>query len=346
MKSMKFFKSGPGSCKGRIVSDLHQGFGLHVIDVESVLLRRSDNIKLTLENLLQIVEKEMRNASAEAGFLIDLVPNLRNIERCLTQSNVRAVLERFEKNWPVAFALTLYGKLFVQSPNAEQILLDMQVEGAHDERDANRIRKRCTSFAASIQPIMSYFCERIVRVKHDGVNYERLWNTVMDLFWDLGLKARAPVTTTVYFLLEKREALRLPQYANNEGSLPRVPFILPPYLRARDVFDGVSTQISKQASSHREKFVAHLYPFMERIEWEEEPKEAKTTLHPPIRCKQPLFLLPMLNDGAVPVERRLLATTQGDQCIFSADIGISDCRRVVEHYAQARAAATSIPQTK
>lgn len=60
--------------------------------------------------------------------------------RCLTQSNVRAVLERFEKNWPVAFALTLYGKLFVQSPNAEQILLDMQVEGAHDERDANRIR--------------------------------------------------------------------------------------------------------------------------------------------------------------------------------------------------------------
>lgn len=54
----------------------------------------------------------------------------------------------------------------------------------------------------------------------------------------------------------------------------------------------------------------------------------------------------MLNDGAVPVERRLLATTQGDQCIFSADIGISDCRRVVEHYAQARAAATSIPQTK
>lgn len=52
-----------------------------MIDVESVLLRRSDNIKLTLENLLQIVEKEMRNASAEAGFLIDLVPNLRNIER-------------------------------------------------------------------------------------------------------------------------------------------------------------------------------------------------------------------------------------------------------------------------
>lgn len=33
-------------------------------------------------------------------------------------------------------------------------------------------------------------------------------------------------------IIEKREALRLPQYANNEGSLPRVPFILPPYLRA------------------------------------------------------------------------------------------------------------------
>lgn len=33
-------------------------------------------------------------------------------------------------------------------------------------------------------------------------------------------------------IAEKREALRLPQYANNEGRLPRIPFILPPYLRA------------------------------------------------------------------------------------------------------------------
>lgn len=70
------------------------------------------------------------------------------------------------------------------------------------------LQKRCTSFAASIQPIMSYFCERTVRVKHDGVNYERLWNTVMDLFWDLGLKARAPVTTTVYFLLGNSSKIR------------------------------------------------------------------------------------------------------------------------------------------
>ncbi|OQR79837.1 hypothetical protein BIW11_02495 [Tropilaelaps mercedesae] len=184
--------SGPGSCKGRIVSDLHQGFGLHVIDVESLLLQRSNHIEPTLENFLELVEREMRNGSSEAGFLIDLVPNLRCAERCIAKSNVRLLLGRFERDWPVAFALTLYGKLFLHSTKAEQILLDLQVEGANDERDANRIRRRCTTFAESVQPVISYFRDRTVRVQHDGNDYQRLWDTVADLFWELGFKARGP----------------------------------------------------------------------------------------------------------------------------------------------------------
>lgn len=66
------------------MSDLHQGFGLQVIDVESLLLQYSSGeLEPTLENLLELVEREMRNGSSEAGFLIDLIPNLRNAERYL-----------------------------------------------------------------------------------------------------------------------------------------------------------------------------------------------------------------------------------------------------------------------
>ena len=48
-------------------------------------------------------------------------------------------MSRFEQDCPIAFALTLYGK-YIQSHKAEQILMELQKEGASDERDAARIR--------------------------------------------------------------------------------------------------------------------------------------------------------------------------------------------------------------
>ncbi|XP_003746197.2 uncharacterized protein LOC100901079 [Galendromus occidentalis] len=73
---------GPGSCMGRIVGDLAQGFGLQVIDVESIFLsQRNHSSEPSLENIMELVKKAMRNASSEAGFLIDLVPNLKGTEK-------------------------------------------------------------------------------------------------------------------------------------------------------------------------------------------------------------------------------------------------------------------------
>lgn len=63
----------------------------------------------------------------------------------------------------------------------------------------------------------------------------------------------------------------------------------------RDIFDGVNAQIARQTSPHRETFIAHLYPFMERIEWETEREGSaqKRVARPSVRYKQPLFLLPV-----------------------------------------------------
>ena len=63
----------------------------------------------------------------------------------------------------------------------------------------------------------------------------------------------------------------------------------------RDIFDGVNAQIARHIAPHRETFIAHLYPFMERIEWETERHGSaeKRIARPSVRYKQPLFLLPV-----------------------------------------------------
>ncbi|KAL5006691.1 hypothetical protein ScPMuIL_015497 [Solemya velum] len=230
MPKVVFVFGGPGTKKGRIVSDLVQSFGFKLINVENMIqeefskqLEDPDPEKLTMA-VHQMIKNEpdilrlnwvmrkmvymLDEMDQNQVYLIDFMPNLKFllnndtfIKDCSTDFRF------FESKYPVTFAMN-----FVIP--AEKLKQKVETECAKhpgkpkdqpsaqsDEADFSRTQKRATVFQNSVQHFLDYFnkSNRVVTVDVSCGELDSIWYRVCEFFCELHFKPQCTINNVILF---------------------------------------------------------------------------------------------------------------------------------------------------
>ncbi|XP_067137894.1 uncharacterized protein [Centruroides vittatus] len=235
-----FVFGGPGSRKGRIVNDLVQGYGFHVINAENIirlklmekinseseesesnkytgsakdfeqLLRKRPKI-LTLQWVLEKISEELQQATEEGCkyYLIDLVPNLRAILQVSTFiKDCNKEMEQFEKEWPCMFALNLAQSEETMVENISTAVAKnpnhMQKGGQSDEKDFTKTKKRYEEYSSSVKEFLKYFeeSERLATVNVSCGVADLIWSRISEFFFSMGFKTKMAINTVILFIFK------------------------------------------------------------------------------------------------------------------------------------------------
>ncbi|XP_076355814.1 uncharacterized protein LOC143249585 isoform X1 [Tachypleus tridentatus] len=244
-----FVFGGPGSRKGRVVNDLAQGYGFHVISAEKLILNHLpeklgedeaiaetlDSTKeleqllqrkpdlLTLQWVLEMIDKELQQAQLDGHeyYLIDVVPNLRAMLQVQTFiKDCEQEMEDFEKEWPCLFALNLAvpeKKVIENVTSAVAKNPDhLQKRGQSDEKDVMKTKRRYDEYSYSVKDFLKYFntTDRLVTVDVSCGIADLIWSKVSEFFFSVGFVPKMAINTVIVFAFKGEDlaALDLKKY--------------------------------------------------------------------------------------------------------------------------------------
>lgn len=230
-----FVFGGPGSKKGRLVSELVETYGFTFINVEKLLLRHlvkqvpepdpldttfdaQDVIKedpqlVSLRWLLEEVGRQMETTSTR--FIVDIMPNLKFlINNDIFLADCTQEMNSFEERHPIAFAINFIQRSAKRNKKESQVAKEKEEKVAAvktDEADSSRTRRRITLFENNVQPFIDYFqhSHRLVSLDVTGALAEQVWARLCELFSGLRLNSQALVNYILLFIFEEGELQQL-----------------------------------------------------------------------------------------------------------------------------------------
>lgn len=231
---------GPGSKKGRLVSELVEIFDFTFINVEKIMLQKiaestansSQNNehgdrKESVQELKKMLEDDpstvslswiLKEVTAEVDknptgrFLVDMMPNLKYIIRTANfAKDCSSSMAAFEEKYPISFSVyfSLNMNNSSKSPKPEEVKEENEeADGGFqsDEADLSRTKRRASMFENSVRSFLEYFqkSERLMTVDVSCRNADAISSRVCDLFSKLHLQNEKMVNTVLVFTFDKK----------------------------------------------------------------------------------------------------------------------------------------------
>ncbi|KAH9510120.1 hypothetical protein Btru_043513 [Bulinus truncatus] len=237
-----FVYGGPGSKKGRLVSELAEVFDFTFINVEKLMLQKlvehkhnTDNKKEqgdrkeSVQELKKMLEEDPSTISLswilrevtsvvdmnpKGRYLVDMMPNLKYIIRTANFSqDCSCNMAVFEKRYPVSFSL--YFSMITNgkpkgAKKVEEVVKEEKEEEKPgfqtDEVDLSRTKKRALMFENSVKSFLDYFekSERLMLVDASSKNGDVICSKVCEIFCKLGLRNQKLVNTILIFIFDSK----------------------------------------------------------------------------------------------------------------------------------------------
>ncbi|KAK7099513.1 uncharacterized protein [Littorina saxatilis] len=243
-----FVFGGPGSRKGRMVSELVETYGFSFINVEKVLLNHllkkvpeadrvgasfdvQDVIKedpqlVSLHWLLGEVSRQIDQNSCRGAsrFIVDIMPNLKFlINNDIFLAECTNDMNAFEQEHPITFALNFIqrsAKKHKKEPDGGKDK-EEKPRVQSDEADSSRTRRRITLFENNVQPFIDYFqqSERLVSLDVTGAQLEAVWAKLCEVFAGLNVHSLSHVNYILVFIFDPGE---LEQVNLEQGNIQTV----------------------------------------------------------------------------------------------------------------------------
>ncbi|KAK3698364.1 hypothetical protein RRG08_022925 [Elysia crispata] len=231
---------GPGSKKGRLVSELVEIFDFTFINVEKIMLQKIAEVtanseenneqgdrKESVQELKKMLEDDPSTVSLswilkevttevdknpKGRFLVDMMPNLKYIIRTANFSqDCSSSMAAFEEKYPISFSLyfSLNMNSNGKSPKPEEVKEEKEeTDGGFqsDEVDLSRTKRRASMFENSVRSFLEYFeqSERLMTVDVSCRNADAISSRVCELFSKLSLQNEKMVNTVLVFTFDKK----------------------------------------------------------------------------------------------------------------------------------------------
>lgn len=222
-----FVFGGPGSKKGRLLSELVETYGFTFINVEKLLLKylvkqvpepdpldttfdaqdviKEDPQLVSLHWLLEEVSRQMEVTSMR--FIVDIMPNLKFlINNDVFLADCAQEMNAFEEQHPIAFAINFIQHSAKRNKKESQETKekDEKVAVKSDEADSSRTKRRILLFENNVRPFIEYFqhSERLVSLDVTGVRAEQVWARLCEFFTGLQLSSQSLVNYILVFMFE------------------------------------------------------------------------------------------------------------------------------------------------
>ncbi|XP_076449960.1 uncharacterized protein LOC143286307 [Babylonia areolata] len=353
-----FVFGGPGSRKGRLVSELVETYGFTFINVEKLLLNHllkkvpendrvgasfdpQDVIKeepelVSLHWLLGEVSRQMEQCGQGASrFIVDIMPNLKFlINSDVFLAACTADMKNFEQKHPIAFALNFIQRSAKKSKKEAEPAKEKEEKANmySDEADSSRTRRRITLFDNNVRPFIDYFSqsERLISLDVTGVQVDVVWGRLCDLFAGLHIDSLSHVNYILVFVFDSEE---LEQVSSDQADMQVV--------QLRSLVDGPDTSLVDCVAAlckHLDKSDPSLRTFVINVEetclGASQQNEQQTNGHSIVFIDEDVSQLPKfvpLNKakaGARTVKFRAVSSTENRVCLFPCHVPLTTCKEI------------------
>ncbi|BFZ15897.1 hypothetical protein BsWGS_18935 [Bradybaena similaris] len=238
-----FVYGGPGSKKGRLVSELVEVFDFTFINVEKVILQRlaeasnktpthtneQGDRKESIHELKKILEEDPSTVSLQwilreitaavdanphGRYLVDMMPNLKYVIKTANFSKDCSIhMSQFEEKYTISFSLYFSLNINNKSKNSKKVEEVVKEENTEDkggfqsdEVDLSRTKKRASMFENSVRSFLQYFdkSERLVTVDVSCRNADAVLSRLSDFFGGLGFQNLKPMNSVVVFIFDSK----------------------------------------------------------------------------------------------------------------------------------------------
>ncbi|KAK0054771.1 hypothetical protein Bpfe_015868 [Biomphalaria pfeifferi] len=235
-----FVYGGPGSKKGRLVSELAEVFDFTFINVEKLMLQKlaehrqevdqkdQGDRKESVQELKKMLEDDpstislswiLREVTAvvdtnpKGRYLVDMMPNLKYIIRTANFSqDCSSNMAVFEKKYPVSFSLyfSMISNGKTKGAKKVEVVKEEKEEEKPgfqtDEVDLSRTKRRALMFENSVKSFLDYFekSDRLMLVDASCKNADVISSKVCEVFSQLGLRNQKLVNTVLIFIFDSK----------------------------------------------------------------------------------------------------------------------------------------------
>ncbi|KAK7476902.1 hypothetical protein BaRGS_00031841 [Batillaria attramentaria] len=350
-----FVFGGPGSKKGRLLSELVETYGFTFINVEKLLLRHlvkqvpepdpldttfdaQDVIKedpqlVSLRWLLEEVGRQMETTSTR--FIVDVMPNLKFlINNDIFLADCTEEMNRFEERHPIAFGINFIQRSAKRNKKEahETSEKEEKVAVKSDEADSSRTRRRITLFENNVRPFIDYFqhSDRLVSLDVTGARAEQVWSRLCELFTGLHLNSQALVNYILVFIFEEEEL----QQVNTD--LPSVQVI-----SLKSLVNGPNTSLEEAAAAltkHLDKSDPTIKTFIVDLQGTSINKDLVCQVQAEGPCivfvdedlaqLHRFISLHKTKGGAAPLKFRAVSSTENIVCLFPSHVPVTLCKEI------------------
>ncbi|XP_005098206.2 uncharacterized protein LOC101850717 [Aplysia californica] len=237
-----FVYGGPGSKKGRLVSELVEVFDFTFVNVEKIMLQKvageaysieekdeNHDRKESVQELKKMLEDDPTSISLswilhevtaqvdrnpQGRYLVDMMPNLKYLIRTATFSqDCSSSMEQFEQKYPISFAvyfsLNMGSKSKTQKKVEEEVKEETEEDKAgfqSDEVDLSRTKRRQSMFENSVRSLLDYFqgSDRLMHVDVSSKNADAISSRTCEVLSRLSLQNLKLVNTVLIFVFDAK----------------------------------------------------------------------------------------------------------------------------------------------
>ncbi|KAL8559351.1 hypothetical protein ACOMHN_045071 [Nucella lapillus] len=349
---------GPGSRKGRLVSELVETYRFSFINVEKLLLNHllkkvpetdrvgasfdpQDAIKeepdlVSLHWLLGEVSRQM-GAQGDKGslrFVVDIMPNLKFlINSDIFLANCADDMKAFEQQHPITFALNFIQRSAKKSKKEVEPSKEKEEKTTiySDEADSSRTKRRITLFDNNVRPFIDYFSEseRLISLDVTGVPMEVVWSRLCELFAGLHIDSAAHVNYILIFVFDSEE---LEQVSTDQSDLQTVSL--------KSLVEGADSSLTECLAAlckHLDKSDPSIKTFLINVAdtcLTAQQNDQQTNGHSVVFVDEEVSQLPKfvtLNKAKATgstVKFRAVSSTENRVCLFPCHVPVTTCKEV------------------